>query len=145
MGVTQLIMIVAFLLYASSISGTLYAATALLGICYGVQFAVMIPTASELFGLRHFGIIFNFMQLGNPCGALLFSALLAGKVYDSEEAKQLGPTCLGPACFRLTFLVLAGVCGVGTLLCVVLTLRIRPVYQMLYAGGSFRLPQSSGH
>ncbi|KAL0425129.1 UNVERIFIED_CONTAM: hypothetical protein Sradi_1047700 [Sesamum radiatum] len=49
-----------------TLSGTLYAATALLGICYGVQFGIMIPTASELFGLKHFGIIFNFMALGNP-------------------------------------------------------------------------------
>ncbi|KAI3463437.1 hypothetical protein Pfo_020100 [Paulownia fortunei] len=145
MAVTQTIMILTFLLYASALSGTLYVATALLGICYGVQFGIMIPTASELFGLKHFGIIFNFMQLGNPVGALLFSGLLAGQVYDSEAAKQLGSSCMGPNCFRLTFLILAGVCGLGTFLSIILTIRIRPVYQMLYAGGSFRLPQSSGH
>ncbi|GFZ04051.1 major facilitator superfamily protein [Actinidia rufa] len=72
------IMIITFLLYALAINGILYAATGLPGICYGVHFAIMIPTASELFGLRHFGIIFNFMQLGNPLGTLLFSGLLAG-------------------------------------------------------------------
>ncbi|KAL3819166.1 hypothetical protein ACJIZ3_005071 [Penstemon smallii] len=134
MTVTQIIMVLTFLLYASAIRGTLYAATALLGICFGFQFGVMIPTASELFGLKNFGIIFNFMQLGNPAGALLFSGWLAGRVYDSEAAKQLGSSCMGPNCFRLTFLVLAGVCGLGTLLSIVLTIRIRPVYQMLYAG-----------
>ncbi|KAL7191491.1 hypothetical protein ACSBR2_023549 [Camellia fascicularis] len=139
---TQIIMIIAFLLYASALNGTLYAATALLGICYGVQFAIMIPTASELFGLKHFGIIYNFMLLGNPIGALLFSGLLAGYVYDAEVAKQQGSTCLGPNCYRLTFLVLAGVCGLGTILTIILTIRIRSVYQMLYAGGSFRLPSS---
>ncbi|KAK6120492.1 hypothetical protein DH2020_045750 [Rehmannia glutinosa] len=145
MTVTQAIMILTFLLYASALKGTLYAATALLGFCYGVQFGIMIPTASELFGLKHFGIIFNFMQLGNPAGALLFSGFLAGQVYDSEATKQLGSSCIGPNCFRLTFLVLAGVCGLGTLLSIILTIRIRPVYQMLYAGGSFRIPQSGGH
>ncbi|GFQ01006.1 hypothetical protein PHJA_002244500 [Phtheirospermum japonicum] len=144
MAVTQALMILTFLLYASALNGTLHAATALLGICYGVQFGIMIPTASELFGLKDFGVIFNFMQLGNPVGALLFSGLLAGQVYDMEAAKQLGSSCIGPNCFRLTFLVLAGVCGLGTLLSIVLTVRIRPVYQMLYAGGSFRIPQSSG-
>ncbi|KAL6584861.1 hypothetical protein OROMI_004150 [Orobanche minor] len=144
MAVTQSIMILTFLLYASSLKGTLQAATALLGICYGVQCGIMIPTASELFGMKHFGIIFNFMQLGNPVGALLFSGLLAGQVYDSEAAKQSGSSCLGPSCFRLTFLVLAGVCGLGTILSVILTVRIRPVYQMLYGGGSFRIPQSGG-
>ncbi|CAK9146277.1 unnamed protein product [Ilex paraguariensis] len=145
MTVTQVIMIIVFLLYASALNGTLYIATGLLGICFGVQFGVMIPTVSELFGLKHFGIVFNFMQLGNPLGAILFSALLAGYVYDNEAAKQEGSSCLGPNCFGLTFLVLAGACGVGTVLSVILTIRIRPVYQMLYAGGSFRLPQSSDH
>ncbi|KAL0429761.1 UNVERIFIED_CONTAM: hypothetical protein Sradi_0602100 [Sesamum radiatum] len=145
MGITQIIMVLTFLLYASALNGTLYAATALLGICYGVQFGIMIPTASELFGLKHFGIIFNFMALGNPAGALLFSGWLAGQIYDAEAAKQLTSSCMGPSCFRLTFLILAGICGLGTLLSIILTIRLRPVYQMLYAGGSFRLPQSSGH
>ncbi|XP_052182993.1 protein NUCLEAR FUSION DEFECTIVE 4-like isoform X2 [Diospyros lotus] len=143
MTLTQLIMVATFLLYASGAQGTLYAATALLGICFGVQFAIMIPTASELFGLKHFGIIYNFMQIGNPLGALLFSGLLAGYVYDAEAAKQHSSSCSGANCFRLTFLILASVCGLGTILSIVLTIRIRPVYQMLYAGGSFRIPQSS--
>jgi hypothetical protein len=141
----HIIMIVAFLLFASSLNGAIYVATALLGICYGVQYSTMVPTASEIFGLRHFGIIYNTMGLGNPIGAILFSAILAGYVYDAEAAKQGGSTCLGPDCFRLTFLVLAGVCGLGTVLSIILTIRIRPVYQMLYAGGSFRLPQISNH
>ncbi|KAL1564034.1 protein NUCLEAR FUSION DEFECTIVE 4-like [Salvia divinorum] len=145
LAVAQALMVVSFLLYASALSGTLYAATALLGICFGTQFGVMIPTASELFGLKDFGVIFNFMQLGNPVGALVFSSLLASQVYESEAAKQSGSSCMGPSCFRLTFLVLAGFCGLGTLVSIVLSIRIRPVYQMLYAGGSFRLPQSSGH
>lgn len=145
MAITQLIMVITFLLYASALNGTLYAATALLGICFGVHFSIMIPTASELFGLRNFGIIFNFMALGNPIGALIFSGGLAGYVYDSEAAKQGGTSCFGPNCFRLTFLVLAGVCGLGSLLSIILTVRIRPVYQMLYAGGSFRLPETSSN
>ncbi|VFQ97953.1 unnamed protein product [Cuscuta campestris] len=143
--VTQTVMIITFLLYASALRGTLYPATALLGICFGVQFGIMIPTASELFGLRHFGVIFNFMQLGNPIGALLFSGALAGYVYDTEAAAQHVAHCMGPNCFRLTFLVLAGVCALGSVLSVILTVRIRPVYQMLYAGGSFRVQQSSVH
>lgn len=143
--VTQIIMVLTYLLYASALNGTLYAATALLGTCYGVQIAIMVSTSSELFGLKNFGLFFNFMQLGNPLGALLFSGVLAGYIYDTEGAKQGGSTCLGPTCFRLTFLVLACVCGLGTILSLILTIRIRPVYQMLYAGGSFRLPQTSGH
>ncbi|XP_028779190.1 protein NUCLEAR FUSION DEFECTIVE 4-like [Neltuma alba] len=141
----QIIMILVFVLYALAYDGTLYVATALLGVCYGVQFSIMISTVSELFGLKHFGVLSGFIQLGNPIGALLFSALLAGRVYDAEASKSGGSTCYGPYCFRLTFLVLAGLCGLGTILSIILTVRIRPVYQMLYAGGSFRLPQASDH
>ncbi|KAK8491179.1 hypothetical protein V6N13_076336 [Hibiscus sabdariffa] len=149
---TQIIMVITYLLFASAINGTLYAATALLGICYGVQFSIMIPTVSELFGLKHFGIFYNFMSLGNPLGAFLFSGLLAGYIYDTEAAKQHGLdlinssiSCTGPNCFRLTFLVLAGLCGVGSVASIILTKRIWPVYQVLYGGGSFRLPQTSNH
>ncbi|GAB2289148.1 hypothetical protein Dimus_023451 [Dionaea muscipula] len=157
---TQVVMIITYLLFASGFKGTIYAATAMLGLCYGTQFSIMIPTASELFGLKHFGIIFNFMSLGNPLGAFLFSALLAGYIYDREAAKQQQQglslllnsehehghgSCLGPECFRITFLVLAGVCGIGSILSIILTMRIKPVYQMLYAGGSFRHPGGSGH
>ncbi|KAI8565689.1 hypothetical protein RHMOL_Rhmol03G0280400 [Rhododendron molle] len=142
---TQIIMILTYLLFASALDGTLYIATGVLGICYGVQFSIMVPTASELFGLKNFGIFFNVMSLGNPLGALIFSGLLAGFVYDNEVAKQHSSSCLGPNCFRLTFLVLSGVCALGTVLSVVLTKRIKPVYEMLYSGGSFRLPQSSSH
>lgn len=154
MAVTQIIMIISYLLLASPFTAALYATTASLGLCYGVQFSAMIPTASELFGLKNFGMIYNFMLLGNPLGAFLFSGLLAGYIYDKEAAKQhhdtllfetSSLTCLGPECFRLTFLVLAGVCCLGTLLSIVLTVRIRPVYAMLYSGGSFRVPRSSGH
>ncbi|XP_077238003.1 major facilitator superfamily protein [Tasmannia lanceolata] len=149
---TQVIMVFDYLLFAWALNNTLYAATALLGICYGVQFSIMVTTASELFGLKNFGIIYNFMLLGNPLGALLFSGGLAGYVYDKEVERQTegllvssSISCLGPNCFRLTFLVLAGVCGLGSILGVILTVRVRPVYQMLYSGGSFRVPQSSHH
>lgn len=149
---TQIIMIFLYLLFAYAINGTLYPAIAILGICYGVQFSVLIPTVSELFGLKHFGLLSNFMSLGNPLGALLFSALLAGHIYDNEAAKQHGVghiassvSCMGPNCFKLTFLTLAGVCVAGTISSIILSIRIKPVYQMLYSGGSFKLPQTSVH
>ncbi|XP_050381702.1 protein NUCLEAR FUSION DEFECTIVE 4 [Argentina anserina] len=141
----HILMIVSFLLYASDFSGTLYVATTLLGICYGVHYSMMVPTVSELFGLKNFGINYGFMLIGNPIGAVLFSVLLAGNLYDAEAAIQGTSTCVGADCFRITFLVLAGVCGLGTILGIILTVRVRPVYQMLYAGGSFRLPSSAIH
>ncbi|XP_019417308.1 PREDICTED: protein NUCLEAR FUSION DEFECTIVE 4-like [Lupinus angustifolius] len=147
---TQTIMLIVYLMFAFAIKGTLYPSIAFLGVCYGVQVSVMLPTVSELFGLKHFGILSNFMSLGNPLGATLFSAMLAGNIYDSEAAKQIGLidpslSCLGPSCFKLTFFILSSVCAVGIIFSIILTLRIKPVYQMLYSGGSFRLPQTSSN
>lgn len=155
MTLTQIIMIFIYLLLAFALDNTLYLATALLGICYGVQFSVMIPTVSELFGLQNFGLFFNFISIGNPIGAFLFSGLLAGYVYDEEVNRQQhglnnlfaasSAACIGPNCFMLTFFVLAGVCVLGTIASIILSVRIKPVYDMLYADGSFRLPQTNDH
>ncbi|CAD6337465.1 unnamed protein product [Miscanthus lutarioriparius] len=147
---TQVVMIITYLLFALGQLATLYVSVALLGICYGVLLSVIISTSSELFGLKHFGKIFNFIILANPVGAYLFNTL-AGYVYDLEVAEQHATTsgsdiaCYGPNCFRLTFCVLSGAACLGTLLSTVLTVRVRPVYQMLYAGGSFSQPRNSAH
>lgn len=141
MTLAQILMVIAFLLYALSSPATLYPATALLGTCYGFQYSLMVPTASELFGLEHFGIIYSFMILGNPVGAVFFSGLLAGHLYDAEAIRQGSSTCYGPECFRLTFVILACLCGVAAILGVILTVRIRPVYRSLYGARSSRLPQ----
>ncbi|KAL5056004.1 hypothetical protein RYX36_036686 [Vicia faba] len=94
-------MIIAFLLYDSALDGTLYVATTLLGMCYGVQYSIMVANVSELFGLKHFGVIRSFMMLGNPIGALLFSVFLAGNLYDTKAAKQGNFTCYGANCFKV--------------------------------------------
>ncbi|KAL5062834.1 hypothetical protein RYX36_024571, partial [Vicia faba] len=99
--ITQVIMIIACLLYAPALDGTLYVTTTLLGMCYGVQYSIMVANISELFGLKHFGVISIFMMLGNPIGALLFSVFLAGKLYDTKVAKQGNFTCYAANCFKM--------------------------------------------
>ncbi|CAM0913056.1 unnamed protein product [Alopecurus aequalis] len=146
---TQVVMIINYLVFALGLYATLYISVAILGICYGVHFSVMVSTSSELFGLKQFGKIYNFILLANPLGSLVFSSL-AGYIYDLEAAKQHSvgavagsenvTVCYGPSCFRLTFCVLSGMACLGTLLGVVLTLRIRPVYQKLYGGASSSQP-----
>ena len=43
--------------------------------------------ASELFGLKNFGIFYNVFTTSVPIGSYLFSGLLAGYMYDYEAAK----------------------------------------------------------
>ncbi|KAK8450793.1 hypothetical protein SEVIR_6G102900v4 [Setaria viridis] len=149
MSLTQTVLAVAYLCLAYALTpGVVYACAAVVGLCYGVQFAVMIPTVSELFGLKNFGLFYNLMAVANPLGAVLFSEELAGRLYDGEAARQRHSgghphACIGPECFRVAFVVLAGCCALGTAVSLVLAARIRPVFRALYAGGSFRLPNSN--
>jgi hypothetical protein len=90
--------------------------------------------------------------LSVPCsisatiGSYLCSVKLAGYFYDKEIAKSQKTlmaliargfygrthvdeqTCIGPDCFRMTFLIMAGICGVGVMLCLRLVNLTRQVY-----------------
>lgn len=140
MAAAQALMIVAHLLFAFALPGSLYFATSILGLCFGIQVATTVPTISEIFGLKHFGIIYNFITLADPIASLLFSTLLAGSLYDYELARQYSLyvhqttelVCTGAHCFRLTFLIMAGVCVLGVGMCIILTIRLKPVYVTLY-------------
>lgn len=139
MGIAQIILIFVHLIFASALPGTLYVGSILLGLCYGFHFSIMVPTASELFGLKHFGMIYNFLTIASPLGSFLFSGLIAGYLYDIEAAKDSGGSqlfgkevCNGAHCFRLTFYVMAAVSASGALMTTVLTYRIRSVYFALY-------------
>ncbi|KAK3123104.1 hypothetical protein QOZ80_8AG0623930 [Eleusine coracana subsp. coracana] len=149
MAVTQVVLAAAYLCLAYALGpGVVYTCAAVIGVCYGAQFAVMIPTTSELFGLKNFGLFYNLMSMANPLGAVIFSEELAGRLYDDEAERQRLPghgphACVGPECFRVTFVVLAGCCALGTAVSLILSARIRPVYRALYSGGSFRLPNSA--
>ncbi|KAH7416144.1 hypothetical protein KP509_14G077500 [Ceratopteris richardii] len=134
MGIAQAVMISANLLFAYGTKSLLGLAAAIMGFCFGIQFSIMVPTASELFGLKHFGVIYNFINMSIPLVSLCFSALLAGIIYDWKAGP--GNVCEGRVCFQLTFLVLTGVCVIGFLLSLILSYRIRPVYKTLYPGHS---------
>ena len=98
------VMLITFILFTLALNGILYAAIPLLGICYyEISYAIMAPTASKLYGLKHFGLIYSSMGLGNPTGALLVSGLLAGYAYDAVAAKQDSSACVGHDCFEVTF------------------------------------------
>jgi hypothetical protein len=67
MAATKVVHAGAYLCLAYALGpGTVYACAAVIGVCYGAQFAVMIPTTSELFGLKNFGLFYNLMSVANP-------------------------------------------------------------------------------
>jgi hypothetical protein len=155
---SQLLMIVGYILMAIGITGSLYIGSIVVGICYGVRLSISVPTASELFGLKYYGIIYNFLILNLPLGSFLFG-LVAGILYDIEAAKgqniiarmssgsftvelEGSTDCVGTHCYRLVFLVMAGVCLVGFGLDVLLSLRTKNLYVNIHKSKQARESQN---
>ncbi|KAG4973710.1 hypothetical protein JHK87_030531 [Glycine soja] len=127
---SQLLMAVGYILLAMAMPGSLYIGSILVGMCYGVRLAITVPTASELFGLKYYGLIYNILILNLPLGSFLFSGLLAGILYDMEATTTEGGgnTCVGGHCYRLVFVVMTGACIVGFFLDILLSIRTKNIY-----------------
>ncbi|KAG9158986.1 hypothetical protein Leryth_013367, partial [Lithospermum erythrorhizon] len=128
----------------------MYIGTLLVGLGYGAHWAIVPATASELFGIKKFGALYNFLTLANPAGSLVFSGVIASSIYDREAAKQaqgnlqnstmLGSImsnalaaedalkCDGAICFFWTFLILCGLCILAVMLSMILVYRTKVVY-----------------
>ncbi|OWM80391.1 hypothetical protein CDL15_Pgr019671 [Punica granatum] len=142
---SQVLMAVGYILMALALPGSLYIGSVVVGICYGVRLAVTVPTASELFGLKYYGLIYNILILNLPLGSFLFSGLLAGLLYDAQatQTPSGGNTCVGAHCYRLVFVVMAMACVVGFGLDVLLAVRTKRVYAKIYASKKLKKQETS--
>eukprot|EP00253_Pinus_taeda_P031851 PITA_31851 len=140
------------LLVASGIPGSLYMASILIGMCFGAQWPLMFSVISELFGLRHFAILYNIGASASPLGAYLFSVSVAGYFYD-QRAKLEVPSsdvaaasnemiCVGKSCFEITFIIMAAVSVVGSAIAAVLVYRTRQFYKQEIYGNSIERPMT---
>lgn len=85
--IAQSIMVVGHLCFAVAFRGSLFFGSVLVGFCYGVHWTIMPATASELFGLRNFGMLYNTLTAACPLASLLFSGVIAGYLYDRESQR----------------------------------------------------------
>ncbi|KAL4568211.1 hypothetical protein LXL04_023818 [Taraxacum kok-saghyz] len=155
MAFAQAIMAIGHFLFAMGWPGAMYIGTLLIGLGYGAHWAIVPATASELFGLKKFGALYNFLTLANPAGSLVFSGVIASYIYDSEAEKQAQQRhqqitnstssfltklfdtddtlkCEGSVCFFLTFMIMSGLCIIALILSLILVRRTKVVYQNLY-------------
>lgn len=130
-------MVIGHVIIALALPGALYIGPILVGTCYGAQWSLMPTIASELFGLKSFGSIFNTIAVASPLSSYILSVKVTGYLYDLEAEKgALGwqsteTSCSGAHCFRLSFLIMAGVCMTGSCVSVLLFLRTRNFYKAL--------------
>ncbi|KAK1304711.1 hypothetical protein QJS10_CPB11g01975 [Acorus calamus] len=132
--VSQIVMAVGYIVMAIAMPGSLYIGSVVVGVCYGVRLAVSVPVASELFGLKYYGLIYNILILNLPLGSFLFSGLLAGLLYDSQATHipRGGNTCVGAHCYRLVFVIMSFACLLGFGLDLLLTYRTKNIYLKIY-------------
>ncbi|KAF9682187.1 hypothetical protein SADUNF_Sadunf05G0082600 [Salix dunnii] len=137
---SQVLMTLGFVIMALALPGSLYIGSILVGICYGVRLTITVAVASELFGLKYYGLLYNILILNLPLGSFLFSGLLAGYLYDAQAARSPasgGNTCVGPHCYFLVFLIMALASVVGFGLDVLLAIRTKKVYSKIYTDKKF--------
>ncbi|KAJ9683232.1 hypothetical protein PVL29_018996 [Vitis rotundifolia] len=154
MAVAQVTMALGHLFFAMGWPGAMYIGTLLIGLGYGAHWAIVPAAASELFGLKNFGALYNFINLANPTGSLVLSGVIASSIYDREAEKQahhhhhqqenMGsifsgmlsvddpPKCEGSICFFLTSMIMSGICIIAVVLSMVLVRRTKVVYANLY-------------
>ncbi|KAF9626508.1 hypothetical protein IFM89_034442 [Coptis chinensis] len=84
----QVFMAIGHFFFAMGWPGAMHIGTLLIGLGYGVHWAVVPAAASELFGMKNFGALYNFLTLANPAGSLVFSGLIASTIYDYEAERQ---------------------------------------------------------
>lgn len=129
---TLVLMSAGHALISTGLPGSLYMGSVLVGICYGSQWALMPSITSELFGLRHFGTIFNTIAIASPVGSYILSVRVVGYIYDMEASKSSGTLeCLGQHCFMLSFVIMAFVCIFGSTVALILFYRTRRFYEQV--------------
>ncbi|KAL6195837.1 hypothetical protein ACLB2K_031455 [Fragaria x ananassa] len=128
------------LLIAFPTSGSVYAASIIIGFSFGCQMPLLFAIISELFGLKRFATLSNCVQVAMPLGSYLLNVQLAGKMYDQEATKELAKIglkrsqvkeliCHGKNCYMLSFATLAAVTFFGVLISLLLVYRTREFYK----------------
>ncbi|KAM7471529.1 hypothetical protein LguiA_009712 [Lonicera macranthoides] len=149
MAVVQVIMAIGLFYYAMGWPGEIYVVSVLIGLGYGAHWAIVPAAASELFGIKSFGALYNFLTLASPAGSLIFSGVIASGIYDYEANKQaslnwqkmgnIRPldessslTCNGTICYSITCAIMSGLCVIAVVLSLIIVHRTKRVYSQLY-------------
>ncbi|CAH1419091.1 unnamed protein product [Lactuca virosa] len=143
MGVVQVVMAGSLFYYAIGAPSAIYIVSVVIGLCYGAHWAIFPSTASELFGLKSFGALYNCLALASPTGSLIFSGVIASGIYDYEAKKQMTInhrifqdneelTCYGTICYSITCGILSALCVIAVALSMTVVYRTKGVYAQLY-------------
>lgn len=145
MAAVQVVMAFVLFFYSMGWPGAIYVLSVMIGLCYGAHWAIVPAAISELFGLKSFGALYNFLTLASPAGSLVFSGVIASGIYDYEAKQQQelrrasnlladddALTCTGTVCYSLTCGIMSGLCIIAFVLSLIVVHRTKRVYAQLY-------------
>ncbi|XP_011080820.1 protein NUCLEAR FUSION DEFECTIVE 4-like [Sesamum indicum] len=124
MGATMAPMCGAFFLLLNTHDVSLYASTAVIGICTGAITSISVSTTIELFGTKNFGVNHNVLVSNIPIGSFLFGDF-AAQLYNRGRNASGEGNCIGQKCYQTTFIIWGCLCVVGTLLAFILHARTK--------------------
>lgn len=155
----QAVMSLGLSYYTIGLVGQVYVIAITMGFGYGSHWSIALAATSEVFGLKNFGTLYNFLTIASPVGSLLVSGL-ASTIYDyyaeqqamhriqiyGASAKLAMPyygtgnnnellLCEGNICYSLTCGILAVVCLVAAGLSLIIVQRTKRFYSQLYGNG----------
>ncbi|KAK7393028.1 hypothetical protein VNO78_21479 [Psophocarpus tetragonolobus] len=131
---------VGYLLIAFNVPNGLYAASIIIGFCFGANWPLLFSIISELFGLKFYSTLYNVGSVASPIGSYLFSVRVAGHLYDKEATRQMEAlglkrklgeelNCNGSECYKMAFIIITAVSLFGALVSLILVLRTRKFYR----------------
>ncbi|XP_057981104.1 uncharacterized protein LOC131166527 [Malania oleifera] len=131
---------VGHLLIAFAVPNSLYAASVIIGFCFGAQWPLIYAIISEIFGLKYYSTLYNFGAVASPIGAYLLNARVTGHLYDQKARRQLAAlgksrkagedlNCNGVECFKLAFITITAATVFGAAVSVALVVRTRKFYR----------------
>ncbi|KAF0908899.1 hypothetical protein E2562_030201 [Oryza meyeriana var. granulata] len=127
------------LLIALGVPRSLYAASVIIGFCFGAQWPLVFAIISEVFGLKYYSTLYNFGGMASPVGSYILNVRVAGRLYDAEANRQPGgglaagagrdKVCLGVDCFKHSFLIITAATVFGALVSLGLVWRTWSFYK----------------
>jgi hypothetical protein len=98
------------------------------GLAFGMTWPLMVLVVGDVFGVGNHGANYMFFDgFTKAVGTLFLSEYVAGNVYENHVDPDDPLSCYGPACFRPTHLVVAGL----SFLCIFVSLALQ--YMSRYA------------
>ncbi|KAK7278998.1 hypothetical protein RJT34_24039 [Clitoria ternatea] len=131
---------VGHLLIAFNVPNGLYAASIIIGFCFGANWPLLFSIISEIFGLKFYSTLYNVGSVASPIGSYLFSVRVAGYLYDKEARRQMEAlglkrksgeelNCNGTECYKMAFIIITAFSLFGALVSLILVLRTREFYK----------------